>query len=381
MTSTNAWTPRIVGDASEHPDDVAGGMPDDGIETVQLLDAAAHPVRHPSYSPQLSADQVRDAYRTMFLARRLDAEGTNLQRQGQLALWAPAIGQEAAQIGAITALRPTDRVYPSYRELSMAMHRGLDPVAVFQIMRGITHATWDVDALHFGLFAFVVGAQTLQATGYAMGITLDGADEVVMACLGDGATSEGHVSEALNFAAVFKAPVIFLVQNNQYAISVPTSGQFRGAPAARATGFGMPGIRVDGNDIFAMHAVVAEAAERARTGGGPTLVEAMTYRIGAHTTADDPTRYRSREEEELWAGRDPLVRTERWLRDQGTSESYFSDLSDEADALATDVRSRVLTLTPDGITELYDYVLAEPSAALVEEREQVVAYLAGLEGR
>ena len=143
----------------------------------------------------------------------------------------------------------------------------------------------------------------------------------------------------------------------------------------------MPGIRVDGNDIFAMHAVVAEAAERARTGGGPTLVEAMTYRIGAHTTADDPTRYRSREEEELWAGRDPLVRTERWLRDQGTSESYFSDLSDEADALATDVRSRVLTLTPDGITELYDYVLAEPSAALVEEREQVVAYLAGLEGR
>jgi pyruvate dehydrogenase E1 component alpha subunit len=381
VTSTNAWTPRIVGDASERPDDVAGGVPDDGIETVQLLDADAQPVRHPSYSSQLSADQVRAAYRTMVLARRLDGEGTNLQRQGQLALWAPAIGQEAAQIGAITALRPTDRVYPSYRELAMAMHRGLDPVAVFQIMRGITHATWDVDALHFGLFAFVVGAQTLQATGYAMGVTLDGADEVVMACLGDGATSEGHVSEALNFAAVFKAPVIFLVQNNQYAISVPTSGQFRGAPAVRANGFGMPGIRVDGNDIFAMNAVVAEAAQRARSGGGPTLIEAMTYRIGAHTTADDPTRYRSREEEQVWAGRDPLSRTERWLRDQGTPDSYFSDLADEADALAADVRARVLALTPDGITELYDYVLAEPSAALVEEREQVVAYLAGLEGR
>lgn len=381
MTSTNAWTPRIVGDGSEHPDDVAGAAPDDGIETVQLLDAHARQVHHPSYSSQLSVEQVRDAYRTMFLARRLDAEGTNLQRQGQLALWAPAIGQEAAQIGAITALRPTDRVYPSYRELSMAMHRGLDPVAVFQIMRGITHATWDVDALHFGLFAFVVGAQTLQATGYAMGITLDGADEVVMACLGDGATSEGHVSEALNFAAVFKAPVIFLVQNNQYAISVPTSAQFRGAPAARATGFGMPGIRVDGNDLFAMNAVVAEAAERARSGGGPTLIEAMTYRIGAHTTADDPTRYRSREEEVEWAARDPLSRIERWLREQDTSDEYFSDLAHEADELAADVRSRVLELTPDGITELYDYVLAEPSAALVEEREQVVAYLATLEGR
>jgi 2-oxoisovalerate dehydrogenase E1 component alpha subunit len=381
VTSTNAWKPRIVGDASEHPDDAVGGTPADGIETVQLLDAEGGAVRHPTYSPQLSADEVRDAYRTMFLARRIDVEGTNLQRQGQLALWAPAKGQEAAQIGAITALRPTDMVYPSYRELAMAMHRGLDPVAILQIMRGITHATWDVDALHFGLFSFVVGAQTLQATGYAMGVTLDGADDVVLVCLGDGATSEGHVSEALNFAAVFNAPVIFLVQNNEYAISVPTSGQFRGAPAARAEGFGMPGIRVDGNDLLAVHAVVAEAAARARAGGGPTLVEAMTYRIGAHTTADDPTRYRSREEEELWAGRDPLVRIERWLRDQGTPEEYFSELATEGDELATDVRARVLTLTPDGITELYDYVLAEPSAALVEEREQVERYLATLEGR
>jgi pyruvate dehydrogenase E1 component alpha subunit len=130
-----------------------------------------------------------------------------------------------------------------------------------------------------------------------------------------------------------------------------------------------------------MNAVVAEAAARARNGGGPTLIEAMTYRIGAHTTADDPTRYRSREEEELWASRDPLVRVERWLQDQGTEDAYFSALSDEADELAADVRARVLALTPDGITELYDYVLAEPSAALVEEREQVLAYLATLEGR
>ena len=381
MTATNAWTPRIVGDASEHPDDVAAGSPADGIETVQLLDAEGGAVRHPTYSPQLSADEVRDAYRTMFLARRIDVEGTNLQRQGQLALWAPAKGQEAAQIGAIAALRPTDMVYPSYRELAMGMHRGLDPVAILQIMRGITHATWDVDALHFGLFSFVVGAQSLQATGYAMGVTLDGADEVVLVCLGDGATSEGHVSEALNFAAVFNAPVIFLVQNNQYAISVPNSAQFRGAPAARAIGFGMPGVRVDGNDLLAVHAVVAEAAARARAGGGPTLVEAMTYRIGAHTTADDPTRYRSREEEESWAGRDPLVRIERWLRDQGTPEEYFSDLATEGDELATDVRARVLALTPEGITDLYEHVLAAPSAALIEERGQVIAYLASLEGR
>ena len=379
MTATNTWTPRLVGDPSGHLDDVAA--PTDGIATVRLLAEDGTTLDDPTYSPLLDADAVREAFRIMYLARRIDTEGTNLQRQGQLALWAPAMGQEAAQIGAITALRPTDMVYPSYRELSMAMHRGLDPVSIFQIMRGISHATWDVDAFNFGLISFVVGAQTLQATGYAMAVTLDGADEVVLACLGDGATSEGMVNEAFNYAAVFSAPVIFLVQNNQYAISVPNSLQFRGAPAARAAGFGMPGIRVDGNDLLAVNAVVAEAAERARTGEGPTLIEAMTYRLGAHTTADDPTRYRSREEEALWAGRDPLTRTERWLRDQGTPDAYFDELTAEADALATDVRARVLALEPVGITDLYEHVLAELSPALVEERDQVRAYLASLEGR
>ncbi len=379
MTATNTWTPRLVGEGSGHPDDVA--PPTDGIETVRLLAEDGSTTSHPTYSPLLSPDAVRDAYRIMYLARRIDTEGTNLQRQGQLALWAPAMGQEAAQVGAISALRGDDRVYPSYRELSMAMHRGLDPVQIFQIMRGISHAGWDVDALNFGLFSFVVGAQTLQATGYAMGVTLDGADEVVLVCLGDGATSEGMVNEAFNFAAVFKAPVIFLVQNNQYAISVPNSLQFRGSPAARAAGFGMPGIRVDGNDLLAVNAVVAEAAERARRGEGPTLVEAMTYRLGAHTTADDPTRYRSREEEALWAGRDPLTRTERWLRDQGTPDAYFDDLAAEGDAFATDVRARVLALEPVGITDLYEHVLAEVPPALAEERAQVTAYLASLEGR
>lgn len=373
MTATNVWTPTAVTeDVRSEPD---------GFETVQLLAEDGTPRHHPSYSPQLSADEVRDAYRTMFLARRLDMEGTNLQRQGQLSLWAPAMGQEAAQIGAISALRTDDMVYPSYRELSMGMHRGLDPLAVFQVMRGISHAAWDTQAHHFGLFAFVIGAQTVQATGYAMGVALDGADEAVLACLGDGATSEGHTSEALNFAAVFNAPVIFLVQNNQWAISVPNSKQFRAAPAQRAAGFGIPSVRVDGNDLFAMHAVTRAAADRVRTGGGPVLIEAMTYRLGAHTTADDPSRYRTREEEQLWAGRDPLLRTERWLRDAGTPESYFSDLGAEADALAADVRSRVLALTPPTITDLYEHVLAELPPSLAEERELLAAYLASLEGR
>lgn len=378
MTAPNAWLPGVVADPSVQ---AARVWPHEPIATVRLLADDGATLDDPTYSPLLDADAVRDAFRTMYLARRLDTEGTNLQRQGQLALWAPAMGQEAAQVGAITALRPTDMVYPSYRELSMAMHRGLDPVSIFAIMRGISHAGWDVEAHRFGLFAFVVGAQTVQATGYAMGVALDGADEVVLVTLGDGATSEGHVNEALNFAAVFGAPVVFLVQNNQYAISVPTTGQFRGAPAARAEGFGVPGVRVDGNDLFAVHAVVSEAAERARRGGGPTLVEAVTYRLGAHTTADDPTRYRSREEEALWAGRDPLLRTERWLRAAGTPQRFFDDLAAEADTVAADVRARVLALEPAGITELYEHVLAEMPPALIEERAQVTAYLASLEDR
>ncbi len=370
-------------------DDIAGDVQPQaatsivpGPDMVQLLDPDGRPVTHPTYTASLSDDDARTAYTQMLLARRLDDEGTHLQRQGQLALWPPMKGQEAAQVGAVQALRNTDMVYPSYRELAMALARGLDPVSIFQTFRGVAHMSWDVSAHHFALYAFVVGAQTLQATGHAMGIGLDGADEVVLCCLGDGATSEGHVNEALNYAAVFNAPVVFLVQNNQWAISVPTSKQFKAPLTQRAEGFGIPAVRVDGNDLLAVHAVIRRAADEARTQGGPRFVEAVTYRLGAHTTADDPTRYRTREEESEWSGRDPLARVERYLREHlGAGDDFFTEAGAQADALAADVRQRVLALPSPEITDLYDHVLAAPSAGMREEREQVRAYLSSLEGR
>ncbi len=348
---------------------------------VQLLTPEGERVACPEYVSALDDEAIRRAYREMVRSRRVDAEAVNLQRQGQLALWASMLGQEAAQVGAVHALRPSDRVYPSYRETAMAMARGLDPVEVLQTFRGVSHICWDVDAYGFALYNFVVGAQALQATGYAMGVSLDGADDVVLCCLGDGSTSEGHVSEALNFAAVFAAPVVFFVQNNQWAISVPNERQFKAPPVQRAAGFGIPGVRVDGNDLLAVHAVVGTAVERARSGGGPQLVEAFTYRLGAHTTADDPTRYRTREEEQAWAERDPLLRVERYLRSAETPQRFFDDLAAEASALAADVRARALALPAPTITDLYQHVLAELPAVLADERDQVQRYLSALEGR
>lgn len=369
MTSTRVRPPKSPVD------------PAADLSAVRLLTPDGERVSDPVYASSLDDDAIRQGYREMLLARRIDTEATNLQRQGQLSLWAPMLGQEGAQIGAVHALRDTDLIYPSYREIAMAMARGLDPVEILRVFRGVSHIGWDIDEYRFGLYNFVVGAQTLQATGHAMGIALDGADEVVLCCLGDGATSEGHVSEALNFAAVFEAPVVFFVQNNQWAISVPNARQFKASPAQRAVGFGITGVRVDGNDLLAVQAVVSAAVERARGGDGPQLVEAYTYRLGAHTTADDPTRYRSREEEQAWAEQDPLLRVERWLRAAHTPESFFATLADEADAVAADVRARALALEGPVITDLYDQVLAEPSAALIDEREQVQRYLSALEGR
>ncbi len=369
------------------PADEAAVLPTDAtyvddVPMVRLLDPDGEPVADPDYVSSLSPADLRAAYRAMLLARRVDSEGTNLQRQGQLALWPPMRGQEGAQVGAAFALRDTDYCFPSYRELAIAMARGLDPISIFRTFRGVGHTSWDTKAHGFGLYAFVVGAQALQATGYAMGVTLDGTDEVVLCCLGDGATSEGHVNEAFNFAAVFNSPIVFLVQNNQWAISVPSSRQYRGPLVNRAHGFGMPGIRVDGNDVLAVHAVVGAAVERARAGQGPQFVEAFTYRFGAHTTADDPTRYRTKTEEAYWAARDPLARLESYLRRHtDTGDDFFTEVEAEAAEVATDIRARVLELSSPMITELYDHVLSEPSFAMIEEREQVRTYLASLEGR
>jgi pyruvate dehydrogenase E1 component alpha subunit len=282
-------------------------------DQVTLLDADGNLLAHPVYKVDLDDDALRRLYEQLVVVRRIDNEATYLQRQGQLGIWAPCLGQEAAQVGSATALRPDDFIFPSYRELGVAWVRGVDPVDILRLYRGASLSGWDVNEHSFACYSIPIGTQPLHAVGWAVGAKWEGSDQVAAAYFGDGATSEGDVSEALNFAAVLAAPVVFVCQNNQWAISVPLSRQTAAPIWRRGPAFGMPGVQVDGNDVLAVYAVMRDAVARARDGGGPTLVEAVTYRLGAHTTSDDPTRYRTSDELDAAKARDPIARYQRFL--------------------------------------------------------------------
>src|SRR6516164_3132435 len=271
----------------------------------------------------VGAEQLRDLYRDMAVIRRLDNEAMSLQRQGELGLWAPLLGQEAAQVGSARALRPDDFAFTSYREHGVAYCRGVDPVDMLKVWRGTALSGWDPAEYGFATPAIIVGSQTLHATGYALGIALDGGTSAALAYFGDGASSEGDVAEALGFAASYGVPVVFFCQNNQWAISEPVRLQSHGSIAQRGHGYGIPGIQVDGNDVLAVLAATRLALARAYAGQGPTLIEAVTYRMGPHTTSDDPTRYRSRAEEEEWRGKDPIARLRALLRGGGHLDDAF----------------------------------------------------------
>jgi 2-oxoisovalerate dehydrogenase E1 component alpha subunit len=268
-------------------------------EVVRLLTAAGERVSSPGYDQwvaDIDDSGLLGLYRDMVVVRRIDTEATALQRQGELGLWPPLLGQEAAQIGSVRALRDDDFVFPSYREHGVAYCRGAKPVDLVRVWRGATASGWDPYTINVATPQVIIGAQTLHATGYALGIQNDGADSVAIAYFGDGATSEGDVSEAFVFASTYQAPVVFFCQNNHWAISEPVALQSKQRLADRGLGFGIPSMRVDGNDVLAVMAATRIALDRARNGGGPTLIEAVTYRMGPHTTADDPTRYRQQSE-------------------------------------------------------------------------------------
>jgi len=340
---------------------------------VQLLTPEGERVHDTDYDIDLTDDEYRGFYRDQVLVRRVDAEATALQRQGQLGIWASLLGQEAAQIGSGRALRPQDMAFPTYREHGVAWCRGVDPLAALRMFRGVDLGAADPHEHNFAMYAIVIGAQCLHATGYAMGIQKDGRvggddGEAVIAYLGDGATSQGDVNEAFIWAAAFTAPVVFFCQNNQYAISAPTDRQTRVPLYLRAAGFGFPGVRVDGNDVLATYAVTRRALDDARHGQGPSFIEAFTYRMGAHTTSDDPTRYRIAAELEEWRLRDPIERLRSFLvRQQVADQTFFDEVAAEADELAARVRSGCLALPDPSPDQLFDHVYAGEHQALQEQ--------------
>ncbi|MGF3054169.1 pyruvate dehydrogenase (acetyl-transferring) E1 component subunit alpha [Microbacterium sp. YY-03] len=352
---------------------------------VQLIDqtGTAHP---DDVYAMPDAQRLTDAYRALVHGRRLNDQCSALVRQGRLAVYPSSHGQEACQVAAALALGENDWLFPTYRDTVAVVNRGVTPEEALVLLRGDWHSGYDPKRTRVAPQATPLATQLLHAVGLAHAATLRGEDTVVMALCGDGATSEGDFHEALNFAAVFMVPVVFFVQNNEFAISVPLAKQTHAPSLAhKAVGYGMPGQRVDGNDVAAVMAVLDEAVERARSGGGPTLIEAHTYRMQAHTNADDDTRYRERDEVKAWVDRDPLTRMRAYLSTAGLLSADDEEaLAAEAEAMASDLRdalNREVEVDPE---DLFRYVYASRPAHLEKQWNQLkdemarsAAYAAG----
>jgi len=366
-----------------HMQNSTTGIARDAVTSfVQLLTPAGERVESADYAYTGDMAAIADLYRQMVLTRRIDTEGFALQRHGELGLWPPALGQEAGQVGPAVALGAADFVYPSYRELGVGWLMGVDLADLIGIWRCSTMGSWDVRKHRFAPLSIVIGSQPLHATGHAMGMTLrseggvDAPGSAVLTYFGDGATSQGDVWEAMEFASLNRAPVVFFCQNNQYAISLPVARQSAEPIVKRADSFGIPGVQVDGNDVLACQAVAAAALDRARVGGGPTLIEAITYRMGPHTTSDDPTRYRDTAEVEAWRQRDPIDRVRRHLEANGTPASFFASVDSKAEALGEAVRTTCLSLPEPDLAAWFDTVFAEQTEELRSQQAEYVAWRA-----
>jgi len=337
------------------------------------------------YIDRLTEADFLKFYRDMARMRRFDREAEALQRQGQLGLWIPAIGQEAAQIGSGYAVGHNDHIFPSYREHGVAITHGIDLMSILKMLRGVNHGGWNPEETRFHLYAIVLGTQVLHATGYAMGVKMDGKvgtgnleeDLAVISYFGDGATAEGDVSEAFLFAAINHSPLVFFCQNNQWAISSSVASQTKVPLYQRGAGFGVPGIRIDGNDILASYAVTAKHMDDAREGAGPYMIEALTYRIGAHTTSDDPTKYRDSAEVEYWKARDPLKRFESFLRRQGITQDFFDEVDEAGEKLSAEIREATFALPEPPVENMFKYVYSEPHPLIDEQLDWLRRYEAG----
>ncbi|QEE61490.1 pyruvate dehydrogenase (acetyl-transferring) E1 component subunit alpha [Salinibacterium sp. dk2585] len=384
MSSVVVSSSREVDAASGAPHDEPTRLQRPGEQLVTML--APDGTRHPNppldhFVADLTPERLLALHEDMVTVRRIDMEGVALQRQGQLGLWPPLLGQEAAQVGSARALRSDDFVFTSYREHAVAYCRGIAIDTIMPMWRGTAASGWN--PFEFGMAppAIIIGAQTLHATGYAMGCAKDGVDSTAIAYFGDGATSQGDVNEAMVFAATYSAPVVFFCQNNHWAISEPVGLVARRPLADRAPGFGIPSMRVDGNDVIAVMAATRWALERARSGDGPSWIEAVTYRMGPHTTSDDPSRYEDPLEREEWAAKDPIDRLERHLEQLGVlGDAHRAAVKEKADATAAAMRAACVGLPDPEALKLFDHVYTEPTAWLNRQRSQYEAYLAMFEG-
>lgn len=320
---------------------------------------------NPQYFPDISEEIIINAYKSMLFARTADMMAVSFQRQGRMFTYPPNFGQEAISVAAGLLMRENDWLVPAFREMAAWLAKGATLKEIFMYFIGYEEGTVFKNANHMLPISVPIASQLLHAVGIGYEINYNKKDEVVFAFGGDGGTSTGDFNEALNFAAVWKTPVIFIVQNNQYAISVPLNKQSRAVNLAiKSLAFGMPGIKVDGNDFFAMYAALKEAQEYSKAGNGPILIEALTYRMGAHTTSDDPTKYRTKEEEQVWSKTEPLQRLKQYLLDhelwhedeeqmvlqyKKEIERQFEEAENHAPYLLEDVFKFMYTDMPDDL--------------------------------
>jgi pyruvate dehydrogenase E1 component alpha subunit len=342
------------------------------VEHLSVLDSEGN--LDTALEPKLSADELKSLYRAMVLGRRLDERMVRLQRQGRIGTFAPIKGQEASQMGTAFTLRKADWMVPSFREIAAMIWRGWPIEKLLLFYAGHVEGGRPADDQHDLPITIPVATQLPHAVGLAYAAQYRGDDVVVMAYFGDGATSEGDFHEAMNFAGVWHVPVVFVCQNNQWAISVPLKKQTHSRTIAqKALAYGFPGIQVDGNDVLAVQVATREAVERARAGGGPTLVECVTYRLGVHTTADDPTKYRSEEEVKAWERKDPLTRFVAYLEKKNLLEPGLEQAIDEEIARGVTAFEATAAADPLG---MFDHAYAELPAELAAERAELEARLA-----
>ena len=349
------------------------------IEHLSILDADGHV--DAQLEPDIPPGDLKRLYRTFLLARRFDERMLRLQRQGRIGTFGPIRGHEAAVLGSVYALRPTDWMVPYYREWPAYMWRGWPLDNLILYYAGFAEGMRVPDGLRDLPLCIPIASQIPHAVGVAYAARYKGENSVALVYLGDGATSHGDCQEAMNFAGVFQAPVVFFVLNNQWAISVPRSRQTRARTLAqKALAYGFPGIQVDGNDLLACYVATREAVERARQGGGPTLVEAVTYRLSMHTTADDPTKYRGEDEVKAWEAKEPLPRFRRYVERKGVvDEATHAALEAEVDTQIRESIERAEARMKPDLLEVFEHVYAERPPGLEAQRQELVRALESTE--